>query len=234
MQLSAYAKQEVIKVGYFEAIPFVFKNKYNKPDGVLYDKLLNNLNLGENYKVEFYEFPLARAFFELSKENIDILSLVTEQSFIEMKVTHRSIAICNIQEYIFVPKESNINIFVDSRIFKNKVIGLRAGVNLPDYFDSKKNNITYAETSGDKPIEKILMKLIKNRIDIAYFTNPKVGYLEAKKLGILNKIKVIKLGNHYSSLYLGFSRKFDKKMILQINEKIQREQKNLEVICSLN
>ncbi len=234
MQFCANANQKVIKIGYFEAFPFVFKNKFNKPDGILFNKLLNHLGLGGNYKIEFYEFPLARAFFELRKENIDILSLVTEQSFIEMKITHRSIAICNIQEYIFVPKETNIKSFVDSNIFKNKVIGLRAGVNLPVYFESKKNNITYAETSGDKPIEKILQKLVKKRIDMAYFTNPKVGYLEAKRLGLLNKINIVKLGNHQTSLYLGFSEKLSQKIILQINELIRKEQKNLEVICSLD
>ncbi|BBH53111.1 hypothetical protein [Fluviispira sanaruensis] len=142
MQFCANANQKVIKIGYFEAFPFVFKNKFNKLVGILFNKLLNHLGLGGNYKIEFYEFPLARAFFELRKENIDIFSLVTEQSFIEMKVTHRSIAVCNIQEYIFVPKET--------------------------------------------------------------------------------------------SLYLGFSKKLSPKIILQINELIRKEQKNLEVICSLD
>ncbi len=202
----AYSSEKIIKVGYFEIPPYAYKNSKGILDGTAVNDIIKKLNLGNNYNIQFYGFPLARGYHELNAGNIDLLLLTTSRTFLNKSDYAHSVPICEIHEYIFVNKISEIKEFRSSNIFKNKTIGVKVGVNLPDYFEQKKNNIIVSESSGEKAINTLLQKLLNNRIDILYLSNPKAGILEAKKMKALNKIRYIQLGDHTYEVYVSFQK----------------------------
>ncbi|KAB8032245.1 substrate-binding periplasmic protein [Fluviispira multicolorata] len=230
---NAHAIDKVIKIGYFESYPYVFKNKDGKADGLIVNSILKKINDNGNYNLEFIYFPLARGFHELHNGKIDILSITTDNLFLEIPVLHHSIPICQIPEYIFVTKNSNIKDYKNSHLFKNKVIGIRTGVTLPKYFEQKKNNITLSETSGEAPINKLLQKLINKRVDLLYLSNPKAGILEAKKNGWLNQLRIIKIGDFKTSIYIGFSKNLEPNVKDTINNIIIKDQDKLKISCDI-
>ncbi len=230
----AYANVKIIKVGYFEILPYAFKDSKGNIDGIAVNGIIKKLNLGSKYKIQFYEFPLARGFHELSNGNIDLLLLTTSRVFLNKSDYAHSVPICKIHEYIFVNKNSEIKEYTSSNIFKNKTIGVRVGVNLPDYFEQKKNNLILSESSGGKAIHTLLQKLLQNRIDILYLSNPKAGILEAKRMKVLNKIRYIQLGDHTYEVYVGFAKKLDPFVKNKVNEIITKNIDELKIMCVVN
>jgi polar amino acid transport system substrate-binding protein len=223
---NCYGETNKLRVVHTDWFPYTFQEN-GKSAGFEID-IFNAVMEIMDIKVEFTNYPWQRCLNAIKTGKADILiSLLRtdeRENFTYFPDEHISLS----KTVFFTKKDKNIIFNGNYKDLKDYSIGVIAGFSYGDIFDKA----DYLRKDKANSIQMLILKLVGGRNDLAA-ENQAVISANAKKMGLENKIKFLKIPIHFQKLYVGFSKTKKQKKLCKYFSKHLQDFKGTELYESI-
>ncbi|WP_186644247.1 substrate-binding periplasmic protein [Fluviispira vulneris] len=222
-QISSSEEKKTLRIGFFNNRPFTYLDgKTGKETGIIIDLLRKKILKFDKYNLSFQQYPLSRVLKEVSLGNLDIVAILGKNPEREKLIDFSINPIYTTDNYAMVLKTSKLNNITSVADLKDETIGIVQNSAYCEFITTNKKLLRIDETANENFIPILVNKLIHKRITVAYAFLPEALYFEAKSMGFISSIKMVKVPSKKVSVYMAFAKNFNKKMKYEIEENLRK------------
>lgn len=198
---------EIVKIGFFQGYPSNFLHEETGRVTGSTVEYLRDFIKEMGYETEFIgPYPFPRLLSMLKSGELDGLLGLSYIKEREEFVLYPDKPYRTSKPNIFVIRDGELDRDFDIETFSKYTFSYRSGAILPDYLRGIKDVMEIEYLARDTWIQQSLQMLAFGRIDgIINMSELSIIY-EARKLGLLNKIKMIPIPGEVDMLFLGISK----------------------------
>lgn len=200
---SSLAWPQAVVVAEFDHPPFAYLDPATQrsmgPEITYISKILGSA--GYQARFTFVPFPRMLAYLETGEADIGALLMKTSQR--ENILLFSAMPALKMPAVLIVRADSSIHALVSKPDINGLHLGLGDGISPPAFFS---DILSYDLASGLDSTRVNLVKLLAKRIDGAIEVNPYAVRLELKKLGSLDKVRLLEVPDSTRSFYITISK----------------------------